>query len=206
MGIEIVRLKQSQIDAVASVLGRAFHRDPLMEYVIRDADERSRLLPERFKRLLRLGCLFGEIWTTEDPIEGVAIWLPPDFKWSAEKIIASGLNEIPEIFGAGAVGRLREVVSREEFVRDRDIPEQHWYLLLVGVEPKRQGHGLGAQLLKPTLSRAEREGVPCYLETEEPRKVAFYLRCGFEQLVDGETVAHTGVRFWTFRRNPGRQQ
>jgi hypothetical protein len=24
--------------------------------------------------------------------------------------------------------------------------------------------------------------------------------------VDGETVAHTGVRFWTFRRNPGRQQ
>jgi hypothetical protein len=54
--------------------------------------------------------------------------------------------------------------------------------------------------MKPILDRANAEGLPCYVETEQPRNVAFYLKHGFEQIVDGEAAGKSGVRFWTFRR------
>jgi GNAT superfamily N-acetyltransferase len=71
-------------------------------------------------------------------------------------------------------------------VRERDMPLPHWYLLLVGIEPKNQGHGLGTELLRPMLNRLNRLGSACYLETEEARNIRFYLKNGFEMIVNGQ--------------------
>jgi ribosomal protein S18 acetylase RimI-like enzyme len=58
--------------------------------------------------------------------------------------------------------------------------EPHWYLALIGVDPSRQGRGLGAALLRHTLARVDRERLPAYLESSNPANVPLYQRHGFE--------------------------
>jgi hypothetical protein len=50
------------------------------------------------------------------------------------------------------------------------------------------------------MERADAVHLECYLETENQHNVAFYLKQGFDPIVNGEEAGATGVRFWTFRR------
>jgi GNAT superfamily N-acetyltransferase len=201
---EIVRLADPQIPAAAATLARAFHDDPLMIYAVPDAAERTRLLPDVYARMIRFGVLTGEVYVTAGTLEGVALWLPPNAKWTRENIEASGLHETATLIGDEAYQRYREVVGREWQARERDMTSACWYLFLLGVEPGRQRRGLGGALMRPVLERADKERVACYLETENQRNVAFYLKQGFELIVNGEEAGGSGVRFWTFRRTPKR--
>jgi ribosomal protein S18 acetylase RimI-like enzyme len=202
--MEIVRLTDSQIPVAGATLARAFHDDPLMIYAIPDAAERVRLLPDLYARMIRFGTLAGEVYVTAGTIEGVALWMPPNAKWSRENIEASGMHEIPTLIGNDAYQRYRDVVGREWQARERDVPTACWYLFLLGVEPRSQRHGLGSALMRPVLERADTEQIACYLETENQRNVAFYQKQGFDLIVNGEEAGTTGVRFWTFSRTPNR--
>ena len=77
-------------------------------------------------------------------------------------------------------------------------------LQLLGVEPSRQRRGLGGALIRPGLEHADAGNLACYLETENRRNVEFYLKRGFNMIVNGEEAGATGVRFWTFSRPPKR--
>src|SRR5258705_1348495 len=188
--------------AAAMMLARAFHDDPLMRYAIPDPDERARLLPALYERMIRFGMLAGEVYATGDVPEGVAIWLPPNAKWTRENMEASGMHEIPNLIGDDAYQRYREVVGREWQARLREIPGTGWYLFILGVEPRVQRRGLGGALMSPILERADIEQVVCYLETENERNVPFYLKQGFDVVVDAEEAGASAVRFWTFSRMP----
>jgi ribosomal protein S18 acetylase RimI-like enzyme len=201
---EIVRLSDSQIPAAAATLARAFHDDPLMVYAIPDPADRKHLLPDVYARMIRFGVLAGEVYVNPGAVEGVALWLPPNAKWTRENIEASGMHETPTVIGNDAYQRYRDVVGREWQARERDMTAPCWYLFLLGVEPSRQRRGLGAALMRPILDRADTEKLACYLETENQRNVAFYRRQGFDVIVNGEEAGASGVRFWTFRRTPKR--
>jgi GNAT superfamily N-acetyltransferase len=51
-----------------------------------------------------------------------------------------------------------------------------------GVEPLHQSRGLGATVLWPILQRCDRERLPAYLESTNPRNIPFYERLGFRQV------------------------
>jgi len=198
----IIKLTEPLIPAAAATLARAFHDDPLMQYTIPDPVERARLLPGVYARMIRFGVLAGEVYATAGEIDGVALWLPPNAKWTRENIEASGMHQIGALIGDEAYQRYREVVGREWQARERDMTGSCWYLFLLGVEPNCQRRGLGGALMRPVLERADAARQPCYLETENQRNVAFYLKQGFETIVNGEEAGSSGVRFWTFRRDP----
>lgn len=71
----------------------------------------------------------------------------------------------------------------------RAVPEPHWYLRLLGVDP---AHGLG---------RADAEGRPCFLETFAERTVPFHLGDGFELVVE-DVEPTSGIRYQGFSRAP----
>jgi ribosomal protein S18 acetylase RimI-like enzyme len=75
---------------------------------------------------------------------------------------------------------------------------RHWYLWVLGVQPDRQGQGFGGQLMAPILSQADRDGLPCYLETESERNVAFYRKHGFEVAHEGDIPGY-GLRLWMMK-------
>src|SRR5271167_580412 len=170
---KIVRLTAPQIPAAGATLARAFQDDPLMVYAIPDAAERARLLPDMYARMIRFGVLAGEVYTTAEAIEGVALWMPPNAKWAREHIEASGMAQMPALIGDNAYQRYRDVVGREWQARERDIKTACWYLFLLGLEPRSQRRGLGGALMRPAIERADVENVVCYLETENERNVAF---------------------------------
>ncbi|MCH8850635.1 MAG: GNAT family N-acetyltransferase, partial [Chloroflexi bacterium] len=68
-----------------------------------------------------------------------------------------------------------------------------WYLAMIGVDPARQGLGLGSALLAHTLAEVDREAKPAYLEASSERSRDLYARHGFEvigtiQVADSPTM------------------
>jgi ribosomal protein S18 acetylase RimI-like enzyme len=199
--IEVVPLAEAQIEDAGRALALAFQDDPLQSYVLPDPEERALRSPAHFSALIRFGHLFGEVYTTQGTPEGAAVWQPPGAEMTPERAVSAGLNRLPTLIGADAVERLGRVLDYLEAVHRRDVPPEHWYLMVVGVVPARQGQGVGRALLQPILNRADSAGLPCYLDTAQPQNVPFYQKLGFR--VVAETVEpESGLRLWTFRRDP----
>jgi ribosomal protein S18 acetylase RimI-like enzyme len=99
-------------------------------------------------------------------------------------------------FESGARRRAMGLIGHMDEIHRRVMPEPHWYLWALGVAPTAQGHGIGGSLLGPVLARADAAGLPCYLETQTERNVAFYRKHGFEVLTS-EAVPGHGVMLWT---------
>jgi RimJ/RimL family protein N-acetyltransferase len=86
------------------------------------------------------------------------------------------------------------------FFERNHLQEPHYYIRWVGVATSFQGQGLGTALLRPTLDRCDREGLPAYLQASTERSAALYERLGFVHL--GELQVPDGPRFWPMRRPP----
>lgn len=199
---KIVLLREEHLSAAAAALARAFQDDPLQAYVFPDPAERTARSPAHFEPLLRYGLLFGEVLTTEGEPLGAAVWLPPDaWEVTPERAAAAGLDELPKVLGDEAAERFFSALAMIEPCHHRDVPSSHWYLMVVGVSPEAKGQGLGRALIQPITDRADAAGLPCYLETAQPDNVAFYEHLGFQRVVD-VVEPQSGLRLWTFRRDP----
>ena len=196
----IVPLREENLSAAAEALARAFQDDPLQAYVFPDPSERASRSPEHFAPILRYGLLFGVVLTTEGTPLGASVWLPPgEWEVTPERAEEAGLNDLPRVIGEEAAERFFSALGGVETYH-REIPS-HWYLMVVGVSPDGRGQGLGRALIQPIMDRADAAGMPCYLETAQPDNVALYKHLGFRQVVD-VVEARSGLRLWTFRRDP----
>ncbi len=203
MKVRVERLREKQIEAAAELLTRAFHDQPHGGFWEPDPERRTRLLRERFLRSVRYSLARGEPYVAEDAgLAGVALWMPPQATWrTPEEEREYGFDQLPAIFGSKAFARYRRLGELLAGLHERDMKEAHWYLPTLGVEPTRQGTGVGGALLRQGCARADEERLPCYLDTAQPRNVPFYERHGFKILAHGlEPVSK--VPYWTFRRDP----
>jgi ribosomal protein S18 acetylase RimI-like enzyme len=106
---------------------------------------------------------------------GVALWLPPGVPADEQR-----LSEIIASTGSAAARTDGGAVFEQMGSYHPDEP--HWYLPLIGVDPAHQGKGLGGALMVHALERCDRDGVPAYLESSNPRNIPLYQRHGFEVL------------------------
>ena len=201
---EITRLAEHQVEEAGKMLGRAFFDNPMSVYLLPDAATRARPLTWMFDRTARYGHLFGEVYTTAGKVDGAAIWLPPDSPpIGGERVIQAGMAAMSEEMGPEAFQRLMVMKRNMDELRGRDAAEPHWYLWTLGVDPPRQGQGVGGALLQPVLARADAEAQPCYLETDKARNVPFYRKHGFAVLVEDD-LPDGGMHYWTMKRPPQR--
>jgi len=199
---EPVRLAEGQVAASGEVLARAFADDPLFVHVLSDPVERGRLMLPFMVACTQYGRLFGEVYVTSGAVVASAVWLPPGGGIrSEERNERAGLTAVIDTFSDGARARFTAAVHHLNAIREHARSTPHWYLFLIGVDPSRQGLGLGSQLIRPMLARADQDGVECHLLTEQGRNVPFYQRHGFEIAVDGE-LPEAGPHFWFMRRRP----
>ena len=158
---ETPHLAEAQLEEASDMLGRAFHDNPMSVYILPDDGERARHLGWMFGTSARYGHLYGEVYTTTDRVEGTAIWLTPENPpMDEERVIRAGMAELPQKMGPEAFQRLMVMKSHFAELRQRDAPEPHWYLWVLGVDPPRQGQGVGGALLQPVPARAGGEGAP----------------------------------------------
>jgi ribosomal protein S18 acetylase RimI-like enzyme len=82
------------------------------------------------------------------------------------------------------------------------VPIPHWYLFIIGVDPDFLGRGYASQLIKPMLTRIDREQLQCYLDTKNEENVGLYQRFGFKILKEYQ-IPGSNVRNWSMlRENP----
>ncbi len=113
----------------------------------------------------------GTAWTAGGG--ATALWLAPGRSPDAEALGAL-------VFETAPPERLGVLAEFGQLMDQYHPKEPHWYLPLIGVDPSRQGQGLGAALLKEGLRRCDADGLPAYLESSSPRNVPLYERHGFE--------------------------
>lgn len=165
---------ERDIPAAASALTRAFHDDPVVAWCYgasRTRDRWSRrFLAWQLRRLLS----HDLTWTTPS-VDGAVAWALPG-RWR------EGPLDLLRLLWATAPGiapRLARTVRGLAQVDARHTEERHLYLAVLGVDPCRQGGGVGSALLAPGLAVCDREALPAYLETATDRNVSFYARHGF---------------------------
>jgi GNAT superfamily N-acetyltransferase len=107
--------------------------------------------------------------------DGVALWLPPGVEPDSETMAALVVQTVPEAEQA-------EMFAVLEQMGHYHPAEPHWYLPMIGIDPTRQGRGFGSALLQHALSICDRDGVPAYLESSNPKNLPLYQRHGFEAI------------------------
>jgi GNAT superfamily N-acetyltransferase len=196
--VDAVRLQPAQLDAACQTLAAAFQEDPAWGWVLPDARRRATLLPWLFR--IGFEITDAEVWTTPGEVVGCARWLPPG---------PPEVHVVPMLRALVTTPlRLREATSRflaygraVEGLRAETVPEPHWYLAGIGVEPSEQRRGIGGALLAPGLDAADRAGVQTALLTNSERNLPFYEGHGFEVIHQGETPVG-GPAAWVLRRLP----
>ena len=180
------------VDALAD----AFYEDPVMAWLLPDSRSRAVRLRRFFAiELKAVGLSRGRVWATEDS-SGAAIVTPPGewrLPWSVQLRHARG-------FAAAFGARLPHAAALLSMMERRHPREPHHYIAYVGVEPSRQGQGLGSALLEPTLACCDEAGLPAYLEATSPRNVTLYERLGF--IATGELRLASSPPLVPMRREP----
>jgi GNAT superfamily N-acetyltransferase len=187
------RLTLTDVQPAANVAARAFYEYPLSVFFVPDASKRLKKQANAFGGLIRSGIEYGDVYATSPKMEGVAVWFhsdnhqmvmprPPFIKRLAALIFADRAVTQRQIAFGRYAGEIRK----------RVVPGRHWYLQLLAVDPAFQGKGFSSRLVKPMLARADKEGLPCYLETQAAKNVTLYEHFGFrvgeEGLIPGSNV------------------
>ena len=194
------RLGTTDIERASLLLGRAFHADPLLGYLLPDPVKRDRLSPKGFRCIVRYGVRYGEVQATSN-MEGVAVWLPPQAAHaSILKMVRVGASSLPFTVGPSFIFRFLDYMGHVEELRKKHTAFPHWYLQLLGVEPQFQRQGHGSALLKPMLDRFDKDEAACCLDTMNGGNVPFYQRFGF-QVVAESKVPKTNIGIWLMARN-----
>lgn len=200
--LQIAPLRPTDVSRAAEIQGRAFFTDPAMAFIFADEGERRARLPWLMGMGVGYGMRFGEVLTTADTMLGHAVWLPPgETSVSEERMADLGFGEAPERMGEEALGRFGAFMECMGAHHERLAPEPHWYLMILGVEPGHQGQGIGSALMAPVLSRADGEGLRCYLETANERNLVLYRRHGFEVRAE-DHIPGGGPKVWMMVREP----
>jgi GNAT superfamily N-acetyltransferase len=188
--------RRSQLTRLCRVMATAYGSEPMMTWPLGDVPDPGAAI-EASCRIwdsdnIELGVVF-EIANGA----GVAVWVAPEHhdRWiSAERRSRPAIHALSEDGGA-------RYDHMWDWIEAREPAEPGWYLDRVGVDPARQGTGLGRALVKFGLDQAASVGLPAFLETATERNVAYYVSLGFRVASVGD-VPGDGPRIWFLRRDP----
>ncbi|HXQ11307.1 MAG TPA: GNAT family N-acetyltransferase [Caulobacteraceae bacterium] len=181
-------------DPLAATMARAFHDDPLICFILKDAATRAEKMPRLFKLLFKLGLPHGACDVTEG-YEAAALWRPPN-EWEIPwwQYITNGAAFLG-IFGLGGA---RHVTWIMDIIEKNHPHEPHWYLQAIGTDTAKQGKGFGGVVIRRGLAKADAAGMPAYLESSKETNIPIYQSFGFE--VTGEIKLPHGPTLWPMWR------
>ncbi|MEM6581125.1 MAG: GNAT family N-acetyltransferase [Pseudomonadota bacterium] len=178
------------------ILDRAFHDDPLMNWLSQHPDFRRTFFTITLPFFLKDGLTY-----VEERGRGAAAWLGPEreLEWP---VTTANLLRLFRVSGAKGFYRF----ARAGLTTAKFRPgEPHYYLFLLGALPECQGQGVGSTLISHVLRTCDDENLPAYLENSKRENIRFYQGHGFE-VVDRVQIARRAPPVWLMWRepNPGR--
>ena len=167
----VVELADAQRSEAISTLVSAFLVDPVERWLYPRATDYLAHFGRFVEAFGGRSFELRTAWAVED-CAAVALWLPPGADPDGDAIT----DVISETVGPAKLADTFDVLEQ---MASAHPTEPHWYLALMGVDPTRQGEGLGSRLLASGLRRVDAGHLPAYLETPNPKAVPLYERHGF---------------------------
>jgi GNAT superfamily N-acetyltransferase len=166
---------------VYDTLVSAFADDPVERWLYPDLPRYHTHFPEFLAAFGGRAFQTETVWRIGD-FSAVALWLPPGAEPDGERII----SVLAQTVSPSQHEDMFAVLEAMETAHPR---YPHWYLPWFGVDAAQQGTGLGSELMRACLQTIDASHLPVYLETPNPRTIAFYGRHGFS--VTGDTRSGT---------------
>lgn len=194
------KLKMKDAAAAGETLARAFQEYPLMAWFTPDAEERLRQVRLFHTKMVRYAIRYGEVIATSPALEAVLVWVPSEkAKQTWWREMRCGNYRLLFTNGKRPGPRQAAYGAYSTAVHRRHATMPHIYLRLLGVDPAHRGKGYSSLLLRAAFERADREGRPCWLETQAERNVSIYRHLGFEVMEEG-TIPGSDIRSWGMLR------
>ncbi|GAA0856887.1 GNAT family N-acetyltransferase [Aliiglaciecola litoralis] len=192
--VKAVYLAAEDLKIAASILYQAYHDDPLFLDIFEAENEGYE---QRLRSAIREE--LNAFWTAKQPMIGlfederllaVACLISPNcafgpgrfWHWRLKMLLTAGF------FGT------RQMVEKEQRVRDHIPHNQYHMLSFIGVHPDHQHRGLGHVLMSAVdsvmLDEPESEGVGVYVTL--PKCLSFFADGHYEHVEDLEVAHITG--------------
>ena len=172
MVVDVEPVAPSEQDKAVAALVMAFSTDPFLRWMYPEPADYLRHFPAV------IHAFGGEAFRTGfaqqvDSFKGAALWMAPG--------IDPGGDELLELFDATIdPSRLSDLRAVLDLMDEHHLTAEHWYLPWFGVDAWEQGRGLGSVLMSACLTVVDSDHLPAYLDSTNPRNIAFYRRHGFE--------------------------
>jgi ribosomal protein S18 acetylase RimI-like enzyme len=166
-----VVLRADEESALAPLV-LAFANDPAARWIYPDAHQFRIFFPRFVRAFAGQGFALGTAQRVKG-FRGTALWLAPGTVPDDHALAPIVEETVPPSRRANVFALLEEIGAHRS-------AKPHWYLPLIGVDPRHQSQGLGSMLLGHTLAECDRTGTAACLEASNPRNVRFYERHGFE--------------------------
>lgn len=181
----------AQAQQLIAPLVLAFANDPAVRWMYPAAHQYRTFFPAFVRAFAGKAFLLGTAHTIED-FRASALWLPPGVEPDEEELGALLQETV-------APALLEEVFALLGEMGAKHTAEPHWYLPLIGIDPRHQRRGLGSVLLSQMLAICDEQGLPAYLEATSAECVPLYQRHGFE--VRGVIQAGSSPRLFAMQRD-----
>jgi GNAT superfamily N-acetyltransferase len=188
--VPVYTAKAADAERVIAVLGLAFCADPATRWAFRDPHQYWTVWSDFVRAFAGQAFAQGTAFYIGE-YEAAALWLPQNIHPDEEALGALMERSV-------APSDQPDVFAVLEQMGGYHPSEPHWYLPLIGVDPIVQGKGYGSALLAHALAQCDREHLPAYLESSNPRNNPLYERHGFEAI--GTIQAGRSPTFWPMLR------
>ena len=171
MDMNLARVSDEERNRATATLLLAFSADPVMRWMYPEPERYVASFPAL---LLAFG---GQSFTDE------TVWRLGDFVavglWMRPGVDPDGETTIAHLEATVTPERLDDLLAMFGQMEDAHPSTPLWYLPWFGTDCHRQGEGVGSQLMRGCLEVVDRDHLPAYLDSTNPRNVPFYERHGF---------------------------
>lgn len=177
--LSIMPTTNARLPVLAGVLGRAFRNDPMILWPMTKVPDMESRIAFFYETIYDAFMESGMMWEAGEGA-GFANWVPPGGAGEVLENTDAIMEALRPLTDDGG-GRYEVMWA---WIEDR-VPADVMYLDMLGVEPARQGEGIGTALMRFGLARAAAVGADAFLETAVESNVAYYERFGFRVVEEG---------------------
>lgn len=160
---------------VTAILSKSFADNKSVNYIVKQDEKKAIRLKCLMEYSFDVCHLFGEVFLTEDR-NGCALITYPERKKTTLKSILLDIRLIARTTG---LANVKKAMQREAAIKKIHPKGLLYYLWFIGVEPSKQGKGIGSSLLTEVVAEGLKQERTICLETSTEKNIPWYKQHGF---------------------------
>ncbi len=170
--MKIRKITPDERDQYNSTIALTFITDPIARFCYPDPAHYMNAMP-KFSQGHGGSSIDHNTALVIGDFAGACSWIPPGHHINEEEMGAT----LEATVSPERIDRIWYFL--EEFGK-YEPEEPHWYLPMIGVDPRYTGQGLGTKMLEYSLDIIDKNSEVAFLGSSNPRNIPVYERCGFE--------------------------